>query len=135
MWLKSALENHYNIPKKCHTEYKKDKTIDEMLSRIIQSDCAEWYKRKYACSYFHNRYGSTASFNIDFDNNKVDVKIMMKYYTHRSSNIHRLYEYLLVEKEYNTKLDDMFYDVGAFLIDENAIEIIFYYNKDKILNQ
>ena len=133
MWLKSALENHYNIPKKCHTEYKKDKTIDEMLSRIIQSDCAEWYKRKHACSYFHNHYGSTASFNIDFDNNKVDVKIMMKYYTHRSSNIHRLYEYLLVEKEYISKINDMFYEVRAYYIDENAIGISFKYNKDEVL--
>lgn len=133
MWLKSALENHYNIPKKCHTEYKKDKTINEMLSRIIQSDCAEWYKRKYTCSYFHNHYGSTASFNIDFDSNSIDVKILMKYYTHKSSNIHKLYEFLSVEKEYNSKINDMFYEVHAYYIDESAIGISFKYDKDEVL--
>ena len=134
MWLKSAIEQHYGITR-LKREYNRNKTIDELLNRIILSDCAEWYMRKYGCSYFHTHYGSTASLNIDFDDCKVDVKILMKYYKHKSSNIHKLYEYLLTEKEYHTDLNDMFYDVNAKYIDESVIEFSFRYNMNNVLNQ
>ena len=134
MWLKSALQDHYGIARKGFNTYKKDKSVDEMLEKIIEKDCAEWYMRKYGNPYTHRMYGSTASFNIDFDNNKVDVKIMMRYYSHKSSNIHRLYEYLLTEKEYHTNLNNMIFDVTAKLLDESVIEITFSYDKDKVLN-
>jgi hypothetical protein len=70
---------------------------------------------------------------IDFDNSTVDVKILMKYYTHKSSNIHKLYEFLSVEKEYDSKINDMFYEVHAYYIDEGTIGISFKYNKDEVL--
>ena len=58
----------------------------------------------------------------------------MRYYTHKSSNIHRLYDYLLTEKEYHTDLNDMIFDVTAKFLDESTIEITFSYDKDKALN-
>lgn len=57
----------------------------------------------------------------------------MKYYTHKSSNIHKLYEFLSIEKEYDSKINDMFYEVHAYYIDENAIGISFKYDKDEVL--
>lgn len=129
MWLKSALQDHYGIVREGHSGHI-DKTIDELLNKIILSDCADYYKRKlnYRC-YSPNK----ASIKIDFDNNSVDVKILMKYYIHKSSNIHKLYEFLSAEKEYHTDLNSMFYDVRAYYIDESAIGISFKYNKDEIL--
>ena len=133
MWLKSALMNHYGIAKKGFNTYKKDKSADEMLRKIIEKDCSIWYENKYG-SHFHKRFGfNGVSFKIDFDDNIVDAKIMMSYYTHKASNIHRLYNYLLTEKEYHTDLNDMIFDVTAKLLDERVIEIKFSYNKDKIL--
>jgi hypothetical protein len=129
MWLKSALQEHYGITRKGHSEHL-NKTVDELLNRIILSDCAEYYNEK-TNPWYSNRI--KASLGIDFDNNVVDVKILMKYYTHKSSNIHKLYEFLSVEKEYNSKINDMFYEVHAYYIDESAIGITFKYNKDKVL--
>lgn len=129
MWLKSALQDHYGIIREGHSGHV-DKTIDELLNRIILSDCAEWYTNKT------NRWYHTpckASIKIDFDNNSVDVKILMKYYTHKSSNIYKLYDFLSTEKEYRVDLNDMFYDVYTYYIDESAIGISFKYNKDEIL--
>lgn len=108
-----------------------DKTIDELLNRIILSDYAEWYTCKMYPNYLRGAIKS--SMKIDFDNNTVDVKILMKYYIHKSSNIHKLYEFLSVEKEYDSKINDMFYKVRAYYIDESAIGITFKYDKDKVL--
>ena len=131
MWLKSALQNHYGIVRKGHCGHL-DKTIDELLNKIILFDCAEYYTVKTnPCWCSGNRI--KASLGIDFDNNVVNVKILMKYYTHKSSNIHKLYEFLSVEKEYNSKINDMFYEVRAYYIDESAIGISFKYNKDEVL--
>ena len=129
MWLKSALQEHYGIIREGHSGHV-NKTIDELLNKIILSDCAEWYMNK------PNRWLPSfckASLRIDFDNNTVDVKILMKYYTHKSSNVRKLYEFLSVEKEYNSKINDMFYEVHAYYIDESAIGISFKYNKDEVL--
>lgn len=130
MWLKSALQYHYGIIREGHSGHV-DKTIDELLNGIILSDCAEWYtdtrKAKSWC------YPPKASVKIDFDNSIIDVKIFMKYYTHKSSNVHKLYEFLSVEKEYRTDLNNMFYEIYAYYIDESAIGISFKYNKDEIL--
>jgi hypothetical protein len=130
MWLKSALQDHYGIVREGHSGHV-DKTIDELLNRIILSDCAEWYNTKFNRSWTNPP--CKASMKIDFDNNTVDVKILMKYYTHKSSNVHKLYEFLSAEKEYHTRLNDMFYEVHAYYIDESAIEISFKYNKDEVL--
>lgn len=130
MWLKSALQDHYGIIREGHSGHI-DKTIDELLNRIILSDCAEWYTSKIRPNYL--RGATKASLKIDYDNNTVDVKILMKYYTHKSSNIHKLYEFLSTEKEYRTDLNNMFYDVRAFYIDETAIGILFKYDKDEVL--
>lgn len=130
MWLKSALQEHYGIVRKGHSGHL-DKTIDELLNKIILSDCAEYYTEKTNHWYRSNRI--KASMKIDFDNNTVDVKILMKYYTHKSSNIYKLYEFLSVEKEYNSKINDMFYEVYAYYIDEDTIRISFKYNKDEVL--
>ena len=129
MWLKSALQEHYGITRKGHSGHL-NKTIDELLNKIILSDCAEYYTVK-TNPWF--RSSKQASLKIDFDNDTVDVKILMKYYTHKSSNIHKLYEFLSVEKEYNSKINDMFYEVHAYYIDESVIGISFKYNKDEVL--
>jgi hypothetical protein len=129
MWLKSALQYNYGIIREGHSGHV-DKTIDELLNRIILLDCADYYKRKINCGCYAP---IKASMNIDFDNNSVHVKILMKYYTHKSSNIRKLYDILSVKKEYHTDLNDMFYDVTAWYIDETAIGISFKYNKDEIL--
>jgi hypothetical protein len=131
MWLKSALQNHYGITRKGHSGHL-NKTIDELLNKIILMDCAEYYSRKVNFGFYKNTLPK-ASMKIDFDNNVVDVKILMKYYTHKSSNIHKLYEFLSAEKEYNSKINDMFYEVHAYYIDESAIGISFKYNKDEVL--
>lgn len=131
MWLKSALQEHYGIVRKGHCGHA-DKTIDELLNRIILSDCAEYYSSKVNFGFYRNT-SQKASLGIDYDNNTVDVKILMKYYTHKSSNIHKLYEFLSVEKEYNSKINDTFYEVHAYFIDESAIGITFKYNKDEVL--
>ena len=130
MWLKSALQDHYGIIREGHSGHL-NKTIDELLNRIILSDCAEWYTCKMYPNYL--RGAIKASLGIDYDNNVVDVKILMKYYTHKSSNIHKLYEFLSVEKEYNSKINDMFYEVRAYYIDKSAIGISFKYDKDEVL--
>lgn len=130
MWLKSALQDHYGIIREGHSGHV-DKTIDELLNRIILSDCAEWYTYKMYPNYL--RGAIKASMKIDFDNNTVNVKILMKYYTHKSSNIHKLYEFLSVEKEYDSKINDMFYEVHAYYIDESAIGITFKYDKNEVL--
>lgn len=132
MWLKSALQKHYGIVRKGHNG-NLNKTIDELLNKIILSDCAEWYTNEmypYCCWW---KGDTKASMKIDFDNNTVDVKILMKYYTHKSSNVHKLYEFLSVEKEYYTDLNYMFYNVHTYYIDESAIGISFKYNKDEVL--
>lgn len=131
MWLKSALQEHYGIVRKGHSGHL-NKTIDELLNKIILSDCAEYYTTK-TNTWYRSISQTKASLKIDFDNNTVDAKILMKYYTHKSSNIHKLYEFLSVEKEYNSKINDMFYEVRAYYIDESAIGITFKYNKDKVL--
>lgn len=131
MWLKSALQNHYGITRKGHSGHT-NKTIDELLNKIILSDCAEYYSREEN-PWYRNVSQVKASIKIDFDNNTVDVKILMKHYTHKSSNIYKLYEFLSVEKEYNSKINDMFYEVRAYYIDESAIGITFKYNKDEVL--
>ena len=131
MWLKSALQEHYNITRKGHSGHI-NKTIDELLNKIILSDCAEYYTAK-TNPWLRGCNRIKASMKIDFDNNVVDVKILMKYYTHKSSNIHKLYEFLSAEKEYNSKINDMFYEVRAYYIDESAIGITFKYNKDEVL--
>ncbi len=131
MWLKSALQEHYGITRKGHSGHL-NKTIDELLNKIILMDCAEYYNRKVNFCFYKNT-SSKASMKIDFDNNTVDVKILMRYYAHKSSNIHKLYEFLSVEKEYSSKINDMFYEVRAYYIDESAIGISFKYNKDEVL--
>ena len=123
------MQNHYGIIREGHGGHV-DKTVDELLNRIILSDCAEYYTAKTNL-WYGNRIKS--SIKIDFDNNTVDVKILMKYYTHKASNIHKLYEFLSVEKEYNSKINDMFYEVHAYYIDEGTIGITFRYNKDEVL--
>lgn len=130
MWLKSALQEHYGIIREGHSGHL-DKTIDELLNRIILSDCAEWYTNKMCPNYLRGAIKS--SLKINYDNNIVEVKILMKYYTHKSSNVRKLYEFLSAEKEYRTNLNDMFYEVYAYLIDESAIGISFKYNKDEVL--
>lgn len=131
MWLKSALQEHYGITRKGHNGHLNN-TIDELLNRIILSDCAEYYTRNENSCY--RSVSQTKAFiKIDFDNNTVDVKILMKYYTHKSSNVRKLYEFLSVEKEYNSNINDMFYEVHAYYIDESAIGISFKYNKDEVL--
>lgn len=130
MWLKSALQKHYNVIRKGHSGHM-DKSIDELLNKIILFDCAEYYSSKVNFGFYRN-ISPKASMKIDFDNNIVDVKILMKYYTHKSSNIHKLYEFLSVEKEYNSKINDMFYEVHAYYIDEGTIGITFRYNKDEV---
>lgn len=131
MWLKSALQNHYGITRKGHSGHLNN-TIDELLNKIILSDCAEYYTAK-TNPWYRDCNRSKASMKIDFDNNVVDVKILMRYYAHKSSNIHKLYEFLSVEKEYNSKINDMFYEVHAYYIDESAIGISFKYDKDEVL--
>ena len=131
MWLKSALQNHYGITRKGHNGHINN-TIDELLNKIILSDCAEYYNREEN-PWYRSRSQAKASMKIDFDNNTVDVKILMKYYTHKSSNMHKLYDFLSAEKEYHTNLNDMFYEVHAYYIDESAIGITFKYNKDEVL--
>jgi hypothetical protein len=131
MWLKSALQEHYNITRKGHSGHL-NKTIDELLNKIILMDCAEYYTIK-TNPWYRSGNRNKASMIIDFDNSTVDVKILMKHYTHKSSNIHKLYEFLSVEKEYDSKINDMFYEVYAYYIDESAIGITFKYNKDEVL--
>lgn len=131
MWLKSALQNHYGITRKGHNGHVNN-TIDELLNKIILMDCAEYYTAK-TNTWYHSSNQTKAYIKIDYDNNTVDVRILMKYYTHKSSNIHKLYEFLSVEKEYNSKINDMFYEVRAYYIDESAIGISFKYNKDEVL--
>ena len=131
MWLKSALQNHYNIVRKGHSGHI-NKSIDELLNKIILFDCAEYYNSKVNFGFYRNT-SPKASMKIDFDNDTVDVKILMKHYAHKSSNIHKLYEFLSVEKEYDSKINDMFYEVHAYYIDEGAIGISFKYNKDEVL--
>lgn len=131
MWLKSALQEHYGIVRKGHSGHL-NKTIDELLNKIILMDCAEYYVGKTS-PWWRSGNRIKASMKIDFDNNTVDVKILMRYYTHKSSNIHKLYEFLSAEKEYHTNLNNMFYEVYAYLIDESAIGISFKYNKDEVL--
>ena len=131
MWLKSALQEHYGIVRKGHSGHL-NKTIDELLNKVILSDCAEYYSREEN-PWYRSISRPKASMKIDFDNNTVDVKILMKYYTHKSSNIHKLYEFLSVEKEYDSKINDMFYEVHAYYIDESAIGISFKYDKDEVL--
>ena len=130
MWLKSALQNHYGITRKGHSGHVNN-TIDELLNKIILMDCAEYYNKKVNFGFY--KYTSKASIKIDYDNSTVDVRILMRHYTHKSSNIHKLYEFLSVEKEYNSKINDMFYEVHAYYIDESAIGISFKYDKDEVL--
>ena len=131
MWLKSALQEHYGITRKGHSGHLNN-TIDELLNKIILSDCAEYYHGE-TNPWYRSGNRVKASLEINYDNNTVDVKILMKYYTHKSSNIHKLYEFLSVEKEYNSKINEMFYEVHAYYIDEGAIGISFKYNKDEVL--
>lgn len=131
MWLKSALQEHYNIVRKGHSGHL-NKTIDELLNKIILMDCADYYSRKVNFGLYKNT-SPKASMQIDYDNNTVDVKISMRYYAHKSSNIHKLYEFLSAEKEYNSKINEMFYEVRAYYIDECTIGISFKYNKDEVL--
>lgn len=131
MWLKSALQEHYGIVRKGHSGHT-NKTIDELLNKIILMDCAEYYSRKVNFCFYKN-ISPKASMKIDFDNNVVDVKILMRYYAHKNSNIHKLYEFLSAEKEYSSKINEMFYEVRAYYIDESAIGITFKYNKDEVL--
>jgi len=130
MWLKSALQEHYGIVRKGHSGHL-NKTIDELLNKIILMDCAEYYSQKRSFGFYKNT--PKASLKIDYDNNTVYVKILTKYYAHKSSNIHKLYEFLSAEKEYSSKINDMFYEVHAYYIDESAIGITFKYNKDEVL--
>lgn len=131
MWLKSALQEHYGITRKGHSGHLNN-TIDELLNKIILMDCAEYYHGK-TNPWYRSGNRVKASLKINYDNNTVDVKILMKYYTHKSSNIHKLYEFLSIEKEYNSKINDMFYEVHAYYIDEGTIGILFKYNKDEVL--
>lgn len=131
MWLKSALQNHYDIIRKGHNGHINN-TIDELLNKIILMNCAEYYTTK-TNPWWRRGNQIKASLGIDYDNNTVDVKILMKYYTHKSSNVRKLYEFLSVEKEYNSRINGMFYEVHAYFIDESAIAISFKYNKDEVL--
>jgi hypothetical protein len=76
MWLKSALQEHCGIIREGHCGHV-DKTVDEFLNRIILSDCAEYYSSKMNFGFYRNT-SPKASMKIDYDNNVVDVKILMK---------------------------------------------------------
>ena len=94
MWLKTELMKHYNIKQPNKNTHNPNKTINEILNTIVEKDLAKHYnKRTY--------YKSPINTTIDFDNNKIISFIDIKYFQHKSSNIHKLYEYL---KENNNML-------------------------------
>ena len=53
MWLKSALQNYYGITRKGHSGHL-NKTIDELLNKIILMDCAEYYSQKRSFGFYRN---------------------------------------------------------------------------------
>ena len=94
MWLKTELMKHHNIKQPNKNTHNPNKTINEILNKIVEKDLAKYYnKRTY--------YKSPINTTIDFDNNKIISFIDVKYFQHKSSNIHKLYEFL---KENNNML-------------------------------
>ena len=94
MWLKTELMKYHNIKQPNKNTHNPNKTINEILNKIVEKDLAKYYnKRTY--------YKSPINTTIDFDNNKIISFIDVKYFQHKSSNIHKLYEFL---KENNNML-------------------------------
>ena len=105
-----------------------NKTMNEILNKIVEKDLAKYYnKRTY--------YKSPINTTIDFDNNKIISFIDVKYFQHKSSNIHKLYEYLKENNNMFTLTNDTekFKSFVAQLKETNIILTV-YYNETKILN-
>ena len=87
MWLKTELMKYHNIKQPNKNTHNPNKTMNEILNKIVEKDLAKYYnKRTY--------YKSPINTTIDFDNNKIISFIDVKYFQHKSSNIHKLYKYL-----------------------------------------
>ena len=128
MWLKTELMKHHNIKQPNKNTYNPYKTINEILNKIVEKDLAKYYnKRTY--------YKSPINTTIDFDNNKIISFIDVKYFQHKSSNIHKLYEFLKENDNMFTLTNDTekFRSFIAQLKETNIILTV-YYDETKILN-
>ena len=128
MWVKTELMKHHNIKQPNKNTYNPNKTINEILNKIVEKDLAKYYNKR---TYYKLPINTT----IDFDNNKIISFIDVKYFQHKSSNIHKLYEYL---KENNnmfmlTNDTEKFRGFIAQLKETNIILTV-YYDETKILN-
>lgn len=127
MWLKTELMKHHNIKQPNKNTYNPNKTMNEILIKIVEKDLAKYYNK-------HTYYKSPINTTIDFDNNKIISFIDVKYFQHKSSNIHKLYEYL---KE-NDNMFILTNDTEKFRsfiaqLKENQIILTVYYDETKIL--
>ena len=129
MWLKTELMKYHNIKQPNKNTHNPNKTMNEILNKIVEKDLAKYYnKRTY--------YKSPINTTIDFDNNKIISFIDVKYFQHKSSNIHKLYEYL---KE-NNNVFVLTNDTGKYKsfiaqlsMKETDIILTVYYDETKIL--
>lgn len=126
MWLKTELMKHHNIKQPNKNTHNPNKTINEILNKIVEKDLAKYNKRRY--------YNPPIKTTIDFDNNKIISFIDVEYFQHKSSNIHKLYEYL---KENNNILtitnDTEKYRSFIAQLKETDIILTVYYDETKIL--
>lgn len=127
MWLKTELMKHHNIKQPNKNTYNSNKTINEILNKIVEKDLGKYYK----CSYYKLPIINTT---IDFDNNKIISVIDLKYFQHKSSNIHKLYEYLKENNNMITLTNDT-EKFKSFIaqLKETDIILTVYYDETKIL--
>ena len=127
MWLKTELMKHHNIKQANKNTHNPNKTMNEILNRIVEKDLAKYYnKRTY--------YKSPINTTIDFDNNKIISFIDVKYFQHKSSNIHKLYEFLKENNNMLTLTNDTEKFRGFIAqLKETDIILTVYYDETKIL--
>ena len=128
MWLKTELMKHHNIKQPNKNTHNPNKTITEILNKIVEKDLAKYYNK-------HTYYKSPINTTIDFDNNKIISFIDVKYFQHKNSNIHKLYEFLKENNNMFTFTNDT-EKFRSFIaqLKETDIILTVYYDETKILN-
>ena len=126
MWLKTELMKHHNIKQPNKNTHNPNKTINEILNKIVEKDLAKYNKRRY--------YNPPIKTTIDFDNNKIISFIDVEYFQHKNSNIHKLYEYLKENNNMFTLTNDTEKFRGFIAqLKETDIILTVYYDETKIL--
>ena len=126
MWLKTELMKHYNIKQPNKNTHNPNKTINEILNKIVEKDLAKYNTRRY--------YNPPIKTTIDFDNNKIISFIDVEYFQHKNSNIHKLYEFLKENNNMFTLTNDT-EKFRSFIaqLKETDIILTVYYDETKIL--